>query len=112
MNFVITADWHIRSNLPRCRKDNDWYETQWKAMEQIKDFANEKQCPIFIVGDIFHSNGETSFYCIQMIQKLARKTKCGIYLLAGNHDLIFHSSENIERSAIGILMRSKKIKHT
>lgn len=110
MNFVISADWHIRSNLPRCRKDNDWYETQWKAMEQIKDFANEKQCPIFIVGDIFHSNGETSFYCIQMIQKLARKTKCGIYLLAGNHDLIFHNSENIERSAIGILMRSKKIK--
>lgn len=110
MNFVITADWHIRSNLPRCRKDTDWYETQWKAMEQIKDFANEKQCPIFIVGDIFHSNGETNFRCIQMIQKLARQTKCGIYLLAGNHDLIFHSSENIDRSAIGILMRSKKIK--
>ena len=34
----------------------------------------------------------------------------GLYVLAGNHDLPYHMSGNIERSAIGILFRSNKIK--
>lgn len=110
VKFVCTSDWHIRSNLPRCRKDENWYKTQENALEQIRTFANEKRCPIFVVGDIFHSNSETNFYCIQMIQKMARRTREGLYLLCGNHDLIFHSSENLDRSAIGVLLRSNKIK--
>ena len=109
MKCVITADWHIRSNLPRCRKDENWYETQEKALEQIRSFANEKKCPVFVVGDIFHSIGDTNFYCIQMIQKMARRTREGLYVLAGNHDLLHHSSENLDRSAIGVLLRSKGV---
>lgn len=110
VKFVCTADWHIRSNIPRCRKDENWYTTQEKALEQIRTFANEKRCPVFVVGDIFHSMGETNFYCIQMIQKMAKRTREGLYILAGNHDLPYHSTENIDKSAIGILMRSNKIK--
>jgi DNA repair exonuclease SbcCD nuclease subunit len=110
MKFVVTADWHLRATKPRCRMDEDWYKTQENALEQIREFANEKRCPIFVVGDIFHSIGDTSFYCIQMVQKMARRTREGLYILAGNHDLPYHSTENIEKSAIGILMRSNKIK--
>lgn len=110
MKFVLTADWHLRATRPRCRNDEDWYSTQEKALEQIRTFANEKGCPIFVVGDIFHSNGDTSFYCVQMVQKMARRTKEGLYILAGNHDLIYHSSANLERSAVGILLKSNNIK--
>lgn len=110
MRMVITADWHLRANLPRCRKDEDWIATQEKALEQIRVFANEKRCPVFVVGDIFHSLSETNFYCIQMVQKMARRTREGLYILAGNHDLPYHSTENIDKSAVGILMRSNKIK--
>lgn len=110
MKFIITADWHIRATRPRCRIDSDWMKTQEKALEQIREFANEKRCPIFVVGDIFHSLSDTNFYCINLIQKVAKYTRMGIYILAGNHDLPYHSSENIEKSAVGILMRSNKIK--
>ena len=110
MKFLITADWHIRATPPRCRIDDNWYETQERALNQIRDFANEKKCPVFVVGDIFNSLGDTSFYCIQMIQKMAKMTRMGLYVLAGNHDLPYHATENIERSAIGVLMRSNKIK--
>lgn len=110
MRMIITADWHLRANLPRCRKDEDWNATQEKALEQIRVFANEKRCPVFVVGDIFHSLAETNFYCIQMVQKMARRTREGLYILAGNHDLPYHSTENIDKSAVGILMRSNKIK--
>lgn len=110
MKFVLTADWHLRATRPRCRNDEDWYSTQEKALEQIRTFANKKGCPIFVVGDIFHSNGDTSFYCVQMVQKMARRTKEGLYILAGNHDLIYRSSANLERSAVGILLKSNNIK--
>lgn len=106
---VISADWHIRSNLPRCRKDENWYKTQERALKQIRVFANKNDCPVFVVGDIFHSLGETNFYCIQMIQKMAKKLDNGLYILAGNHDLPFHSSENLDRSAVGILLQSDGI---
>ena len=109
MKFVCTADWHIRSNLPRCRKDENWYKTQERALKQIRLFANKKDCPVFVVGDIFHSLGETNFYCIQMIQNMAKKLDNGLYILAGNHDLPFHSSENLDRSAVGILLKSDGI---
>lgn len=109
MRCVITADWHIRSNLPRCRKDENWYKTQERALKQIRLFANKNDCPVFVVGDIFHSLGETNFYCIQMIQKMAKKLDNGLYILAGNHDLPFHSSENLDRSAVGILLQSDGI---
>ena len=106
MKCIITADWHIRSNLPRCRQDEDWFKTQERALKQIRLFANKNDCPVFVVGDIFHSIGETNFQCIQMIQRMARKLDNGLYMLAGNHDLPYHSSENLDRSAVGILLRS------
>jgi len=109
MKFVLTADWHLRGTKPRCRTDENWYASQENALNQVKSFANEKKCPIFVVGDIYHSIKDTTFYCIQMVQKLARKTKKGLYVLAGNHDLLYHSTENINRSPIGILMNSDKI---
>lgn len=109
MRFVVTADWHIRATRPRCRTDDDWMGTQEKALGQIKDFANEKDCPVMVVGDLFHSIGDTSFQCVQMIQEMAEDVNHGVHILAGNHDLPYHSTENIDRSAVGILMRSYNI---
>lgn len=110
MKFVLTADWHIRSTRPRCRIDEDWMKTQADALNKISLFANKKDCPILVVGDIFHSVNDTSFECINLVQKVARETKNGLYILAGNHDLPYHSTENIDRSAVGVLLLSKKIK--
>lgn len=108
MRAIITADWHIRNTRPRCRIDNDWIETQAKALRQLSKISDEKNAPIFVVGDLFHSNSDTSFECINMVQKLADKSG-ELYILAGNHDLPYHSSENLDKSAIGILMKSNNV---
>lgn len=108
MRMIITADWHIRNTRPRCRIDEDWIKTQQKALNQIAEICENKNAPLMVVGDIFHSNSDTSFECINMVQKLADRIG-GIYILAGNHDLIYHSSENINKSAIGVLLQSENI---
>lgn len=111
MNMIVTADWHLRATKPRCRADEDWIETQRKALEQVVKIAQGKQCSVFVVGDVFHSNSDTSFECIKMVQDFAQ---ClfgfgKMYLLCGNHDLPYHSSDNISRSAIGLLLNSNNI---
>lgn len=108
MKMIISADWHLRATRPRCRIDNDWIETQAKALRQLSKISDEKNAPIFVVGDLFHSNSDTSFECINMVQKLA-DISGGLYILAGNHDLPYHSSENLDKSAIGILMKSENV---
>lgn len=108
MRMIITADWHIRNTRPRCRIDEDWIKTQQKALNQIAEICENKNAPLMVVGDIFNSNSDTSFECINMVQKLADRIG-GIYILAGNHDLPYHSSENIDKSAIGVLLQSENI---
>lgn len=112
MRLIVTADWHLRNSKPRCRIDEDWYETQKLAVEQIKNIAFERNSNVAIVGDIFNSNSDTSFQTIQIIQDFAKqlkREKLACYLLAGNHDLLYHSSENINKSAVGILFHSENI---
>lgn len=109
MRLLITADWHIRATRPRCRVDEDWMETQRKALKQVADIALRNSAKIIVVGDIFHSNSDTSFECIKLVQEMA-KFSGGLYILAGNHDLPYHSSQNIGKSAIGVLLGSDGIK--
>ena len=108
MKLIITADWHIRATRPRCRIDEDWIQTQQKALDQIVQISNKRGASVFVVGDLFHSNSDTSFQCIQMVQDVALELG-SLYVLAGNHDLPYHSSENIEKSAIGVLFNSSHI---
>lgn len=108
MKFIITADWHLRATRPRCRIDEDWIKTQSLALSQLLEISCKKDAEIMVVGDLFHSNSDTSFECVSMVQKLADKAG-GIYILAGNHDLPYHSSENIEKSAIGVLLKSNNV---
>lgn len=108
MRFICTADWHIRATRPRCRIDEDWIQTQRQALAQIVKISKEKKAPVMVVGDLFHSNSDVSFECIQMVQQMADELG-ELYILAGNHDLPYHSSENIEKSAIGVLLNSSRI---
>ena len=109
MKMIITADWHIRASKPRCRieSDSDWIETQKQALNQVVNIAKDKNAVLVVVGDIFHSNSDTNFECIQLIQNIAERMK--IYVLAGNHDLPYHNSNNISQSAIGVLLKSNNI---
>lgn len=112
MRMIVTADWHIRNTRPRCRVDDDWMGTQRKALDQIADAAVKHNCPVYCVGDIFHSNSDTNFECMTIVQDFSNKLAShGLVLgvLAGNHDLPYHNSDNIGRSAIGVLLQSYNI---
>lgn len=108
MRMVISADLHLREDRPRCRIDDDWVETQKKALNQLVDICINNKCNLFLVGDIFHRHSE--FRMVIYIQEIAKKLKSfnlSIYYLCGNHDSLYHSSSNIHKSAIGLLKNSE-----
>ena len=53
MKLLITADWHLRLNIPRCRTDENWLEFQESMVKEIVQIANRKRAILAIIGDIF-----------------------------------------------------------
>ena len=102
MRAIITADWHLREDKPRCRTDEDWRGTQEAAMKGIADAANAAGVPVVIVGDLFHRPTVPS-WIISAFLRFAFSVKSGVYVLAGNHDLLYHSIENLNASSFGVL---------
>ena len=112
--YIITADWHLRSQRPRCRLDDNWIETQKNALNQILNYAKEYKADVIVIGDIFHSTNETTNEVISLVQEFALELKYigqTLNILAGNHDLPQHNLDNIYRSAFQILLNSKNIYH-
>jgi DNA repair exonuclease SbcCD nuclease subunit len=112
--YILTADWHLRSQRPRCRLDEDWLETQRKVLTLIANEAVEYEADVIVIGDIFHSTNETTNEVIGLVQEFALTLETmnqKLYILAGNHDLPQHNLDNINRSAFQILLNSKNIYH-
>ena len=103
--LVITADWHLREDMPICRNDADWMDVQRGAMKFVIDFANEKKASVAIVGDLFHRSHVHPSVVSMFLEEVGRYfvEGGGVYLLAGQHDLPYHSLENISKSSFGNL---------
>lgn len=114
---LITADWHIRSTVPSCIEaiPEEWMKFQKKSVARVGEIAKEyKVDEINIGGDLFHSEQTASNECIYLLQEFVKGMDyCNIpvYILAGNHDLPQHSSNNIPKSAIGVLLNSKSVRN-
>lgn len=110
MRGIITADWHLREDRPRCRIDEDWIATQKKALERIYTEAGNRNYSVYVVGDLFHRS--TEYRMVRLVQQLAEmldKDGLHLYFLAGNHDCLYHLSSNLDRSAIGLLQGTKNV---
>lgn len=114
---LITADWHIRSTVPSCIEatPEEWMDFQKQSVHRVLEIAKEyKVDEIDIGGDLYHSERTASNECTYLIQEFAQDAdENGILvdIFAGNHDLINHSSSNIPKSAIGVLLNSKCIRN-
>jgi len=102
MKFIITADWHLRSDKPRCRIDSDWIRTQKDAIAFVYSKATQYQANVCIVGDIFHRPND-NIYVLYMFLSAILNSLVHTGVLAGNHDLLYNSFEYVNRSQYGII---------
>ena len=101
--FVHAADLHISGTVPRCRLDTDWSQTQRAMVAFLVATANKHQCPLVLCGDIFDKPRVATECVVFTIQEL-RKAAHGVYLLAGNHDLLQANVETLHQTSLGVLL--------
>lgn len=105
--MIVTADWHLREDRPICRLDEDWMETQRLCVRKVVDGANERDCDIFIIGDLFHRPVVAPRIVnmfLSEISRLDQDLEC--YILPGNHDVQYGNYENLNQSCLGIVINS------
>ena len=107
MKFILCADLHLRVDRPRCRKDEDWIETQRQQLFFIKKEAFNNNCPVLIAGDIFHTS-QVPDILKTMFQTIFSGLE--VYAIAGQHCLPWHSWGKVFSSSFGVLLTSGIIK--
>ena len=107
-DLILTADLHLRSTIPICRKD-DFLKEQERKIDFILRKSHLHQCPILIAGDI----GDKPQWENWLLEKYIRKFKTHsqkIYVLPGQHDLPNHRLDKLPESGLGVLAASLAIK--
>jgi len=102
MKAVISADWHLRADRPRCRLDEDWEASQERIVIAIVAIAKKYNVPLVVVGDLFDSP-TVPHRIVSMLLKHADDVDEGVYILPGQHDLPYHQWKNVDSSAFGNL---------
>lgn len=108
MKILLTADWHIRGDRPRCRIDEDWIDSQRQDIQAVVDIARrEKVDEAWVLGDLFHQpRAATEAVNMVLMGLKGLREVCPVYILPGNHDLPYHDYGNLEQSSLGIVLKS------
>lgn len=98
---ILTADWHLRSTTPLCRTD-DYWTVQWKKVGQIIGYAEtHNYIPILCAGDLFHTAKSDNRTKGNFLGWMGNKVP--FHCIAGNHDLLNHSIEQFEKTALFVV---------
>lgn len=102
---ILSADWHLRADTPRCRID-DYISAMQNKVDFIISLAKEHQIPILIAGDLGHKSQWPNWLLEWTIKKFK---DVHIICIPGQHDLPNHKLELTEQSGIGVLSAANVI---
>lgn len=103
-DLILTADWHLRDDIPSCRTD-DFEKAQWNKVDQITKLQNELDCPVLHAGDLFHYWKPSPYLISQAIIHMPAE----FFTVAGQHDLPQHNLGLIEKSGLNTLITAGAI---
>lgn len=99
---VFCSDIHLSHRPPVARSvEDDWYEAMGRQLDELRRVGVENEVPIFIAGDIFDRWNPPPELINFAIRRLP---KC--YAIPGQHDLPFHSLQDIRKSAYWTLVEA------
>jgi len=102
---ILTADWHLRDDVPSARTDDYWL-AQERKVAFVSNLQREHGCPVLIAGDLFHKHSPSPFLLQWAITNLPDRIIC----VPGNHDIPNHNMAMYERSGLAVLEAAGKVK--
>lgn len=99
MTGIITADWHLRKDVPQSRPETEegWINLQFSIVKRIQDHAINTGLDIYQNGDLYHRSQPYQGIIGNLIAAFTG-FPLGFYRLAGNHDLPYHNWDNVLNS--------------
>jgi len=92
---ILTADWHLREDVPICRKD-DFLQEQSNKLTQIRKLQEKYNCPVLHAGDLFHHWKPSPSLLSLALEHLPNK----MFVVYGNHDLPQHNLDLSYKSGV------------
>lgn len=102
---IICGDIHLRDDTPQCRTD-DFQAAQWRKIDWLAGLQQEHGCPVLDAGDLFHRWKVSS----ELVVKAFHHLPVEMYTVPGNHELPNHNLSLIEKSGLGVLKVSERIR--
>jgi DNA repair exonuclease SbcCD nuclease subunit len=102
---ILTADWHLREDIPICRKDDFW-NSQWGKVDEVRLLQERYGCPVIHSGDLFNHWKPSPYLLSAAIKSLPDQ----FHTIYGNHDLPQHNLELSNRCGIDVLYNAGCLK--
>lgn len=108
IQLLWRTDIHLSDKSPASRKD-DWTETVFQKLEQVKKAASKLQVDAVIDGgDFFHvkSPSRNSHALVHKAVEHHADYPCPVYCTPGNHDAVYGDYSYLPQQPLGILFSS------
>lgn len=103
---IIASCFHLSDHAPPARAEHDWMATQAGYLDYLASLCDRYgQVPLITPGDLF-DRWDVSPETINLAMKHLPPVTVAI---PGNHDLPYHSYEQMHRSAYGVLVEANRI---
>ena len=105
INLVWRTDVHLSDRAPSSRTD-DWAETVFDKLGQVRDLAREVNAAAIIDGgDFFHikSPGRNSHALVNRTAEHHSTYPCPVYCTPGNHDAVYGDYSFLPQQPLGVL---------
>lgn len=110
MLILYCSDSHITGKNPIARRDN-LVKIQFNKWKELVSIANYYDVPILHGGDVFNVPILANSILTEF-GNIIDKLKSPLYFVWGNHDLMYHSIDMLDRTSLGVLWSNNhKIKH-
>lgn len=110
-SVIFVGDPHFDATAPSSRID-DYAQTAISKMLQVKSIAIEQGAKVVVMlGDTFTRSVQPTAYITHIMRLFKSFVKEGIslYTIVGSHCVPYDRMENLDRSAIGLLLESDLI---
>jgi len=104
--IIAVGDLHLSASRPVCRTDDNWILTQRRHLDFILEQVKSNNATLYVAGDVFDTPTVAPVMVNMMIDFLQECSRVApVRMIAGNHDLPWHSMSRLEECSFGALRK-------